>query len=198
MPRTREFEPDEALESAMHLFWRQGYDATSVNDLTAAMGINKFSMYDVFGDKRALFLKALDSYSYGWSRPGLQLLRDPGGSEGLRQFLDRVDQDHRQGNFGNGCLILNSLVEFIGRDDEVAAAVRNHMKFVEDSFKAAIAAIVQEGNLPADTDVTAKARHLMTLIQGFMVLSKSKATSRIAMSALNYARASLATHDPAQ
>jgi len=192
MPRARAFEPDKALESAMLLFWRQGYDATSVSDLTGAMGINKFSLYDVFGDKRSLFIRTLETYSHEWSRPRLKLLRDPGGREGLIRFLDLMDEDRRKGNLRDGCLILNSLVEFVGRDDDVAVAVRSHMKFVEDSFKTAVAGMIEEGALPDDTDISARAHHLMTLVQGIIALSKSKATSRIAASALRDIRTSVA------
>ena len=191
MPRAREFEPDKALESAMLLFWQQGYDATSVSQLTSAMGINKFSLYDVFGDKKSLFIEALQTYSHEWARPRLRLLHDPGGREGILQFLSLMDQDRRRGNLRDGCLILNSLVEFVGRDDDVATAVRGHMKVVEDSFKMAVTGMVREGALPQDTDVTAKAHHIMTLIQGIIALSKSKATSRIAANALRHLRLNL-------
>ena len=51
MPRPKQFDPDHALEMAMHVFWRQGYKATSIEDLAGAMGINRFSLYDTFGDK---------------------------------------------------------------------------------------------------------------------------------------------------
>src|SRR6478752_7045260 len=61
--RPREFDPDEALERALELFWRQGYEGTSLGELTAAMGINRPSLYAAFGNKESLFRKALDRYT---------------------------------------------------------------------------------------------------------------------------------------
>ncbi len=63
MPRVKEFDPDQALDRAMELFWRKGYEATSVQDLVEHMGINRFSLYDTFGSKHELFMAALDRYS---------------------------------------------------------------------------------------------------------------------------------------
>ena len=62
MARTREFDREEALDRAMHVFWDKGYEATSLSDLLDAMGIARQSLYDTFGDKHALFLEALDRY----------------------------------------------------------------------------------------------------------------------------------------
>src|ERR1700742_3249196 len=62
MPRSKEFDPQRALDKAMHLFWRQGYENTSLDDLLRAMGIARQSLYDTFGDKRALYLQAMARY----------------------------------------------------------------------------------------------------------------------------------------
>jgi len=69
MPRPKEFNPDDALDHAMHVFWHKGYEATSMEDLLAAMHLNRGSLYDTFGDKRQLFLKALDRYCQGIVAP---------------------------------------------------------------------------------------------------------------------------------
>ena len=66
MPRPKEFNPDDALEKAMQVFWHKGYEATSMEDLLTAMDLNRGSLYDTFGDKRQLFLKAIDRYCHGF------------------------------------------------------------------------------------------------------------------------------------
>src|SRR4051812_42751972 len=68
--RPREFDTEKALERAMHVFWRKGYEGASLTDLTEAMGINRPSLYAAFGDKAALFRRALDKYAAG---PGSQV-----------------------------------------------------------------------------------------------------------------------------
>ena len=68
--RPRSFDRDAALERAMEVFWRQGYEATSINDLTAAMGINPPSLYAAFGDKERLFLEAVERYRCGHAAAG--------------------------------------------------------------------------------------------------------------------------------
>ncbi|MEZ6164840.1 MAG: TetR/AcrR family transcriptional regulator [Phycisphaerales bacterium] len=72
MPRPKSFDPDTVLHKAMGVFWEKGYDAASISDLTAAMGINRFSLYDTFGDKHSLYIKALESYEESIVTPILE------------------------------------------------------------------------------------------------------------------------------
>ena len=85
MARTREFNYDEALESATRLFWEKGYEATSIQDLVAATGVNRASLYETFGDKRELFRKALERFRCAQEKSFEQLAHDP-EREGLLEF----------------------------------------------------------------------------------------------------------------
>ena len=89
MPRPKSFDPDHALDRAMCAFWKKGYASTSISDLTKAMGINKFSLYSTFGDKRAVFLAALDRYSAQVVGTLLDTLENPeSGLAEIRGYFD--------------------------------------------------------------------------------------------------------------
>ena len=88
MPRPKEFNPDDAIEKAMHVFWHKGYEATSMEDLLTAMDLNRGSLYDTFGDKRQLFLKVMDRYCTTFAGSKFSLLDQPGPAlPTLRRFI---------------------------------------------------------------------------------------------------------------
>ena len=72
MPWEKQFDPDTALDKAMQAFWAHGYDATSIQDLVDCMGINRGSMYATFGDKRSLFIQALNRYNTTRGEPWIE------------------------------------------------------------------------------------------------------------------------------
>ncbi len=173
MARPKSFEPEEALTEAMQVFWAKGYDATSVTDLTAAMGINKFSMYDTFGDKRSIFVRSLEHYRKTAVAEQFACLRDKAGLKGLETFFDKIlsaPSDMRD----VGCLMMNSLVELSGQDPDVDAVVQSHFKWVEKQFANALRDAQTNGDIPADVNIDDKARALMALVQGVIALNKAK------------------------
>src|SRR5580700_8309201 len=88
--RPRAFDTDEALDQAMHLFWRKGFLGTSLSDLTEAMGINRPSLYAAFGNKESLFRKALEHYSKGPSAYLNDALREPNARAVVERLLRGV------------------------------------------------------------------------------------------------------------
>lgn len=124
MARPIGFDPEQALERAMDVFWSRGYQAASIEELVARMGIQRGSLYGTFGDKRALFLRAVDRYQRVVARELFDALEAPGsGLAAIRRFFRlRVESalDRRR---PPGCLVTNSTVELSGRDRGAAAKV---------------------------------------------------------------------------
>src|SRR5690349_10214749 len=127
MPRQREFDKEQVLEKAMLLFWAQGYEATSVRDLNAAMGISSSSMYEFFGDKRAIFLATLARYCVIEQARIAQLAAAaPSPQAFIEQLFASVDdvvltQAGIQGSFA-----FNAMVELGTRDPDVTAQLLDH------------------------------------------------------------------------
>ncbi len=102
--RPREFDTEEALERALDLFWRQGYEGTSLSDLTRALGITRASLYAAFGNKESLFRLVLDRYEAKAGRYRVDALEAPTAREYARQLLDGVVRLHGDKNNPPGCL----------------------------------------------------------------------------------------------
>ena len=167
--RPRGFDPEVALERAMEVFWRKGYAATSVADLTAAMGINPPSLYAAFGNKEMLFRRVLERYAAGPAAFIAESLNAPTAREvaerRLYGALESMDDSKRPW----GCLVVQILLTGGGeaealRRELMTAGCRAHEALVE-RFERAKA----EGDLPVETDAAALARFLTTLLQGLSV-----------------------------
>ena len=154
MPRPKEFSPDEALAKAMEVFWAQGYEATTVQDLVDAMGINRFSLYDTFGDKRSLFLSALDRYGASIANESLSALE--GAEDGMAAirafFLGQVERF--SGEEGRrGCLMANCTAELAGRDDDAAERSRRALEGIQRAFRSALGRAQVAGDIGPDRDL---------------------------------------------
>ena len=131
----KQFDPEIALNKAMHLFWAKGYAATGLTELLEAMGIGRKSLYDTFGNKRDLYIKALDHYSQTVVTEIYQGLNNPD-----RPALDNVRAVMRDiattnaAPMSSGCLLGVSMAQFRTDDAEMAAVLRKHMQRVERAF----------------------------------------------------------------
>lgn len=134
MARPLEFDRPTAVNRALALFWRQGYQATSLADLLAAMGISRSSFYAAFGDKRSFFVECLDL----WAARTLQLLNNPRNApppiDALQKFFERSFVDARGSKSNWGCMLVNTVLEMSGVDDELAARASRHMADMEQIF----------------------------------------------------------------
>ncbi len=150
--RPKQFEKEEALEKAMQVFWTKGYEAASVQDLLDGMGINRGSMYATFGDKHALFLKAVDHYRCQARSRMVETTSAPGC---------------------RGCLMTNTAVEMARHDGEVAAVLRNFLGDAEKAFHGALKRAVKAGELVPSTDTKALARFFSNTLNGMVVMGKA-------------------------
>lgn len=174
MARPKAFDTDEALQQAVEAFWSQGYEATSVQDLLNAMGINRGSLYTTYGDKQRLFQAAMARYRREVVAPRLADLEDDGsGLAEIEGFFAGLVARARDGAGRKGCLMTNTCVELAPHDSTAAAAVRANLARIEAAFAAALEHARQRGELATGADTAALARFLVTLLQGLQVMSKA-------------------------
>jgi TetR/AcrR family transcriptional regulator, transcriptional repressor for nem operon len=180
MPRPKEFNPDDAIEKAMQVFWHKGYEATSMEDLLSAMDLNRGSLYDTFGDKRQLFLKVIDRYCATFADAKLSLLDQPGPAlPTLRRFISGMIEGGLADPQRRGCLVSNTVMELSPHEKEIAGRLRQALKMVEDTFFKVLARAEQQGELKHDKDPRALARFLTTMMQGFIVMIKAGASADV-------------------
>lgn len=170
MARPREFDPDQVLDSAMHLFWEQGFDGTSIGDLEARMGINRFSIYNTFGDKQGLFLAAMDRYrDRVVSELARELEHGDDGLGALRRFFQRVASAVASPDSRIGCFMVNCAVERSLDDPDAAERVRAHFDRIERAFHRCLKLARDSGQIGADARLRDRARKLAVTFQGVLV-----------------------------
>jgi TetR/AcrR family transcriptional regulator, transcriptional repressor for nem operon len=175
MARHKEFDRDEALQKAMEVFWTRGYEAASIQDLVANMGINRQSLYDTFGDKHALFLQALDRYQDVETRKLFDLLERPGSvKKSLQQLFATVVEGSVCDGARRGCLMGNAMSELAGRCKATAARTGRNMEAVEGAFYRALVRGKKNGELKGVRDTRAVARFLYSSFQGLVLMAKAK------------------------
>jgi TetR/AcrR family transcriptional repressor of nem operon len=180
MARPKEFNPDDAIEKAMQVFWHKGYEATSVEDLLSAMDLNRGSLYDTFGDKRQLFLKVIDRYCTTFASSKFSLLDQPGPAlPALRRFINDMIEGGLADPQRRGCLVSNTVMELSPHENEIAGTLRQALKMVEDTFFKVLARAGQQGELKNDKDPRALARFLTTMMQGTIVMIKAGASADV-------------------
>lgn len=135
MSRKKQYIEAEVLDKAMRLFWRNGYENTSMQMLEKEMGINKFSIYSSFGSKHGVFLKSLESYNQKTRSMFNKLKQGEGGIEDIKTFFyDSVDVCYVDGNH-KGCLITNTYNEFSNKNEEsINDLIHNFMKNLKQIF----------------------------------------------------------------
>ncbi len=176
MARPREFDVDEVSERALEVFWKQGYQATTLQDLTSAMGLSKSSFYETFGSKHALFLVALDRYRDKVLARLVQLLDEaPRALDAVRSVFHAVARDAHSEAGQRGCFIGNSASEFGVGDPDCSCRVRSGLKALEDAFRGALERASQQGDLPAGKDARALARFLTASLNGLRLMAKAGA-----------------------
>lgn len=171
MGRPREFDQVEVLRQAMLLFWRKGYEATSMADLLEVTGLSKSSLYDTFGDKRRLFLAALEAYR----RERLENLRAKlnDGRPG-RVSIAAFFAGHALRSEGReGCMSCNEAVELAPRDGEVQRLVNADFAGLENAFAEAITRGQADGSVTSREDPRKLARFLAVSLQGLNVMDRA-------------------------
>jgi TetR/AcrR family transcriptional repressor of nem operon len=175
MGRPREFDEAAALEAAMKCFWQRGYEATSVRDLAQEMGISAPSLYNTYGDKRALFVQALERYLEQSTRARITRLEDSlPPKQAIRQFIGEIIKRSVNDRERRGCFLINSALEVAPHDRELGALIADRLAEIEAFFYRSIKAAQAQGTVPLDRAAKDIARLLLGVLLGIRVLARSK------------------------
>ncbi|MEV5782816.1 TetR/AcrR family transcriptional regulator [Streptomyces sp. NPDC052287] len=174
MGRPRRFDEAQVLHNAREQFWNRGYTATSMDDLMAATGLGKGSLYGAFGDKRQLFLRTLDDYRNEQLESVRQILTGPGtGLERLELLLDGAAHGYGDDASRRGCFLAGSTSELHGRESEVVSRARVTYQEIQDLLTACVEDAQREGDLAADASPQEMATLLLAVLQGIEFLAKT-------------------------
>jgi len=171
--RPRAFDEDAALEKAMCVFWRKGYDGASMSDLTEAMGINPPSLYAAFGNKEALFLRVLERYAEGPAAYVMRALEAPTACEVAERLLNGAVDSLRDGARPPGCLAVQEAARCSNDQDPIGQRLSSFRDQIHQAFVQRFKRAKAEGDLPKNADSAALARYLITVAQGIAVQTSS-------------------------
>ena len=174
MARPREFDTDEALDKAMNLFWKDGYERASLKNLLDAMEIQRSSFYNSFGDKRHVFIMALKRYMKWVNEDWIIKVLDE-SEDGLSAietiFVTYVGVFEKDKQC-KGCLMINTLVELVPHDEEIADIVNDELQKVEDAFYRALTRARDAALIPDRLDLRSTASFLVNTLSGLRVLAR--------------------------
>lgn len=174
MARPREFDLNDTLDRALQAFWAKGYEATSLDDLCAATGLGRSSLYAAFGDKQGLYLNALAQYeAAAVARINAAVSGSASPRAGIAAFVTRVIEDIVAGPGRRGCFIGNCAGELARQDKAIALRVRESMARVQNTFRDVLLQAKGAGQLGKNADVDALAAFLMSGIQGLRLVGKA-------------------------
>ena len=180
MARPRTFDEDQAVDAAMRAFWANGYEATTTEDLCAATGLGRSSIYNTFTSKHDLFMRALARYMESMNAVQLGLLADEQRTpmERIRALLAAIvdgELTHRRDGHSLGCLTVNTTVELAGRDPEADRLLERDQGWRLDAFRAVIASGQRAGEIASTRSPEVLARFLNGVIAGIRVAGQGGA-----------------------
>ncbi|MFN0244582.1 MAG: TetR/AcrR family transcriptional regulator [Planctomycetota bacterium] len=169
----KRFDPRRTLERARDLFWRRGFDGTGLAELEDELGVGRKSLYDTFGNKRALYVASLAHYGdsviadicAGLERPGASALAN------LERVLGKLARHHGSGE-SVGCLLGVGLAQAQRADAVVVAALRRELARLEDAFERTLLRALEAGELRATVRPKESARQFVALVQGIALLGR--------------------------
>jgi len=173
--RPLSFDRDAALYQAMLLFWRHGYEGTSLSDLTAAMGVTPPSIYAAFGDKRRLFLEAVDRYLSGPVTAKSIIADAATAREAAADLLHASVAGFTGTDTPPGCLLASATISCSAAAMDVQQALAARRQAIEADLRTRFVQAMATGELPAGTDADALAGHVMAVIQGLSTLARDGA-----------------------
>jgi TetR/AcrR family transcriptional repressor of nem operon len=178
MPRPRSFDEDAVLDQAVQLFWERGYEGTSLADLETHLGLGRQSLYNAFGDKQALFLKALERYQRAVRDETLAHLNASGaGLDAIRAFFKASVGSLTAPGPRRACLLTSTILERASRDADALLRCNHARAELERAFRRALAQAKTRGEVAKDIDVEATATLLVIQGYGLNVLAKTGATA---------------------
>lgn len=175
MPRSKQFDKDAVLEKAKQLFWKQGYHATSIQNLVEHLGINRASLYDTFGGKKQLYETSFQSYR----EENIQFLKERlAGFDkikaGLRKFfrariLDNINDPERK-----GCFVINCTMEYLPHHQEIMSALMDNKQAFQNIMMETLQRGKDCGEFDQSMNVEEVATYLFTFFNGLQIIGKVK------------------------
>lgn len=178
MGRPREFDLDQALDQALHVFWRKGYEGTSIADLTETMGITRPSLYAAFGNKEELFRKALDKYVDGPRGYVKIALAQPTARAVVEKLLYGTADAVTDPTCPSGCLAVQGALTCGDTSQSVKEELMARRSKSEENLRVRFLQAKADGDLPDDCDPVDLARYLSIILQG-MAVQAAGGASRI-------------------
>lgn len=173
MARPREFDEERVLDAVMEIFWRNGYEGTSAQDLVDATGLGRGSLYAAYANKDGLFEQALLRY-HKRARAHVDKLRQEGSPiERLRELMTDIVEADLTAPQKRGCLATNSAVEMAGRDPRVADLVRQNFDILVRGIEQTIRRGQAVNEIRPEADAAVLALFLFNAVQGLRVLAKT-------------------------
>ena len=174
--RPRAFDVDTALEAALTVFWKKGYEGASLTDLTEAMGINRPSLYATFGNKEQLFRKALDRYGEGPASYVCQAMNEPTARKTVEKVLYGAVDLLTNAATPCGCLNVQAALSCSEEGEPIRQELIARRMAGTEQLRLRLIRAIADGDLPADTDAAALALYFSTVTHGMSVQAASGAT----------------------
>lgn len=175
--RPRSFDRTEALEKAMEVFWKHGFEGSSLTDLTSAMGINSPSLYAAFGSKEALYLEAVRHYGRTMGSATLRALAEaPSVREGLAGMLCAAIGCAAGEAGPRGCMIALGAMQCAPGNERIGEELKEMRRTVRDTLRLKFEAAIAEGVLPPDADAASLATYFATVLHGIAIQARDGAT----------------------
>jgi TetR/AcrR family transcriptional repressor of nem operon len=171
--RSKEFNEEEVLDKAVDVFWAKGYEATSIQDLVHAMGIQRGSLYATFGGKQQLFLTALNRYGDVVVKSLLSILTSkPSAQQSIHLFFSQLVEHLLNAGPLRSCLVTNSAIERGLADEATRKKVCALLNAIEKGFYQALLNAQKQNEVSSDLNLTATAYFLTSSMQGLIVMGK--------------------------
>ena len=180
MSAIRKFDEEATLQAVMDVFWRQGYERTSIDDLEAATGVKRGSLYNAFGGKEALFLLAFDRCSRTIEDRLLQVLEGGNIEQAMARLFDAQLDFLDDPKTPPGCFVANALNELGHLDGALGRAVRDRMERTETVLYDRLMAAQAAGQIVPGTDIRALARYALAMVRTLPVMHRGTSDSRMA------------------
>ncbi len=180
MTRSKLFNENDVLDKAVQLFWCKGYHGTSAQDLVDALGISRSSLYDTFGDKRQLYIKALQQYRSVAAKGLINMIEESTQiDKTVEQIFRMAVKESLADKLTKGCFVVNTTVELAPHDKEIASIINENMNDIEDALCLGIKKGQEQGVFTKHQNARAFARFLFNNISGLRVAAKSGADKKV-------------------
>lgn len=179
MARPREFDERTVLDAAIECFWARGYEATSVKDLVGRTGITAASLYNAFGDKRALFRSALDQYVEASIGERIRRCAALPPRAAIATFFDEILNRSLDDGEHKGCMLVNSALEIAPHDVELREIIIGVLDRIEAFFRDRVEAGQADGTIMTSLSAETLAHHLLGVLMGVRVLARARPEQKL-------------------